>query len=329
MEYRSVADLNATIVANLHRLPRDVDLVVGVPRSGLLAASLLALALNLPLADVDGFAAGRLLASGRTRRSGRLDLTADKVRHALIVDDSIDTGRSLASARSSLERLEASTTVTYCAVYGTGGSGSADLVLEVVPQPRVFEWNVMHHETLEASCVDIDGVLCLDPDEDENDDGPAYLAFLAQARSMSRPTRRIGTLVTSRLEKYRPQTEAWLAAQAVAYDRLVMLDLPDAATRRRLGAHASFKGEHYRRSSAVLFIESECDQARQIAAISGKDVLCMEDQALHRPGAVSPVAAVQRIRRWHPIRRAVRSVRSGRARTRLLRLVRIGDRGSA
>ena len=38
MHYRSISDMNDAIVRNLHRLPRDIDLVVGVPRSGILAA---------------------------------------------------------------------------------------------------------------------------------------------------------------------------------------------------------------------------------------------------------------------------------------------------
>lgn len=44
--------MNDTIVRNLHRLPRDIDLVVGIPRSGLLAANLLSLAANIPMADL-------------------------------------------------------------------------------------------------------------------------------------------------------------------------------------------------------------------------------------------------------------------------------------
>ena len=48
MNYRSIADLNHTILKQLHMLPRDFDLVVGVPRSGMLPANLIALYLNLP-----------------------------------------------------------------------------------------------------------------------------------------------------------------------------------------------------------------------------------------------------------------------------------------
>jgi len=42
----------------------------------------------------------------------------------------------------------------------------------------VFEWNALHHSNPERFCVDIDGVLCRDPTEAENDDGESYLEFL-------------------------------------------------------------------------------------------------------------------------------------------------------
>ena len=40
IEYRSIADMNNIIVKNLQKLPHDIDLVVGIPRSGLLPANL-------------------------------------------------------------------------------------------------------------------------------------------------------------------------------------------------------------------------------------------------------------------------------------------------
>ncbi|WP_287086264.1 hypothetical protein [Mesorhizobium sp.] len=42
------------------------------------------------------------------------------------------------------------------------------------------------------------------------DDGPAYEKFLSEALPLFGPTRKIGWLVTSRLEKYRNHTGAWL-----------------------------------------------------------------------------------------------------------------------
>ena len=321
MEYRSVSDLTADVREGLHRVPRDVDLVVGVPRSGLLAATIVALWLDLPLTDLEGFAEGRLLAVGTTRRRGAHDVDVAQVRHALVVDDSVLEGRALRAARARVAEARPGTRTTFAAVYGVRRAPDADLVLHVVPRPRVFEWNLMHHPVMERSCVDIDGVLCADPTPQQNDDGPAYREFLATARPLARPTRTIAALVTSRLERYRPETEAWLAAQGVAYRELVMLDLPDAATRRAQGAHGAFKAEVYRAHDAELFVESECRQAQQIAQRSGKDVLCLEGHEMHRPGALSPAAVAQQLHHARGARRTWRRTRR-RVASEVRRLVR-------
>lgn len=288
MHFRSVADLNKTILSNLHRFPSDIDLVVGIPRSGLMAASLVALALNLPLADFDGFLEGRVLASGLTRKT-RGRRRWEDLQHVLVVDDSLQSGRSMAQAREKLAQAGLKPKVTFCAIYGveTGDDAGAELILERVGKPRVFEWNVMHHKVLSKSCVDIDGILCLDPERAENDDGAEYMNFLQSAKPLHAPTGKIATLVTSRLEKYRAQTVDWLGRNGVEYEELVMLDLPDAHTRRRLGAHGVFKGEYYRDSPAVLFIESEQKQAETIARISGKPVLWLPGAQMVYPDRLS------------------------------------------
>lgn len=307
MQLRTVADLHRDIIKNFNRLPRDIDAVIGIPRSGMLAASLIALVLNRPLGDVEGFAEGRLFSSGSTRRTAALDQGMAALRHVLVVDDSTRTGSAMIKARAQLAQIGDRVRITYCTIYGVEDlPPSVDFCLEVVAEPRVFEWNMMHHPLLGSACVDIDGVLCHDPTEDENDDGAAYLAFLENARPLNLPTQRLGTLVTSRLLKYRPQTEAWLARHGIAYDKLVMLDLPDAETRRASQAHGRFKGEYYRDSDSWMFIESELPQAHRIAEISGKPVLCMDGPVMCYPGATSAVAMMQRIRKPHLVKRIVR-----------------------
>lgn len=275
MHFRSVSDLNQCVMSNLHRLPVDVDIVVGIPRSGLLPASLIALAFNLPLADVAGCARGEALACGRTKRPVRAAVDGAEMRHALLVDDSIQSGASMEEARAALQAALPHVKITALAIYGVRGfSMGADIVFERVGEPRVFQWNVMHHKVLASACVDIDGILCADPTDAENDDGAGYRRFLASAAPLHRPTRRIHALITSRLEKYRASTEDWLAAHGIEYGQLLMLDLPDAATRRARAIHSEFKAECYgAMKEARLFIESEERQAREIAAASRKPVL--------------------------------------------------------
>ena len=297
MNYRSISDMNDAILRNLHRLPRDIDLVVGVPRSGILAATLVSLTANIPMTDLDSFLAGRIYTSGITKRRAALDRQHSEMRRILVIDDSVAGGNAMRDAREKITAAGIQGDFVYAAVFGLEPQHEGtDIVLEVVPHPRMFQWNFMHHIFLEQCCVDIDGVLCLDPTEDENDDGPAYEKFLATARPLLGPTRKIGWLVTSRLEKYRKLTEAWLAKHEIKYDKLIMLDLPSMAERRRLGAHGSFKADFYRKTDAILFIESEHAQALKITELSGKPVLCVETHMVSFPDALSLPALEQAAR---------------------------------
>jgi uncharacterized HAD superfamily protein len=134
---------------------------------------------------------------------------------------------------------------------------------------------------MRRACLDIDGVLCLDPTREQNDDGPAYDRFLTDACPNLIPSVPVGTLVTSRLERYRRQTEDWLAAAGVEFDELYMLDLPSAAERRRLKAHAPFKAEVYAaKRDSILFLESDESQASEISRMSGKAVVCTDTMRL-------------------------------------------------
>lgn len=291
MHFRSINQLTDDVRANIWRIPPDVDLVLAIPRSGFLVASMIALAKNLPFTDLDGFLSDHCFISGKTRGQKQADIR--KLKHILVVDDSCRTGASMLEARAKLES-QSPLHFTTCVAYGvTGENPGVDLVFERVPEPRVFEWNFLHHPFVERACFDIDGVLCVDPQEKDNDDGDAYLSFLAKAKPLHVTNRKIGTLVTSRLEKYRQPTEAWLKANGIEYGELRMLDCPDAETRRRLGLHASFKAEMYSSVDSPIFVESELRQAQEIANLSGKPVISIEQMVLCKPGMTS-FAAIKR-----------------------------------
>ncbi|MGE3268397.1 MAG: phosphoribosyltransferase family protein [Chloroflexota bacterium] len=316
MQYRSLADLNRDVLRLLTQIPRDIDLVVGVPRSGLLAANLFALYLNLPLADVDGFLAGRTLASGRRGGTARDPAAPPTYRSILVVDDSISSGQQLRVVKERIAAAQPAAQVAYVAVYATSvGASQVDFAGEIVEKPRCFEWNVLHHDQLDTFCVDIDGVLCLDPTSDENDDGERYEAFLREAIPYFLPTRKVGWLVTCRLERYRQHTERWLQRHGVQYGQLLMMQYPDAQARKQAGAYAEYKAEAYQRTGAALFIESSERQAVRIAALTGKPVLCLETGTLATP---DELAAARRVARELP--QALPALLLRRARRGLSRL---------
>lgn len=132
MQYRSVSDLNEAIVSNLARIPRDIDLVVGVPRSGLLAANLLSLALNVPMSDLDSFLDGREYTSGSTKPVRRVT-DPSRRRKILLLDDSISSGKAMREVRTRIDRASLDADFVFAAVYGIRDQHpEADLVLEKV-----------------------------------------------------------------------------------------------------------------------------------------------------------------------------------------------------
>ena len=274
MNYRNVSDLNQVILQNINKIPRDFDLIVGVPRSGMLPANLLSLYLNRPYTDLQSFINGHIYKAGA--RGQFFDISDFK--KILVVDDSVASGSALKKCKDSLAHLESKFDFKYCAVYVVPGKrNAADYYFESVPTPRYFQWNVFNHTTLEKACFDIDGVLCVDPTQEQNDDGEKYLDFILNAEPLYIPGCKIGTLVTSRLEKYREPTQTWLAKHNIKYNDLIMLDLPTMEARQKANNHGSHKAKAYMSKPYVLFIESDYGQAIEINRISKKPVLCTEN----------------------------------------------------
>lgn len=274
MNYRNIKDLNNIILKKLSIIPRNFDLIVGVPRSGMLPANLLALYLNRPYTDIHSFLNGHIYKAGA--RSQFFDISEFK--NILVVDDSIASGSAMAEVKESLAHLNDKFNIKYCAIYVIPGKEKmVDYFFETVPLPRYFQWNILNHTTLEKACFDIDGVLCADPLPEQNDDGEKYIDFLLNAPPLFIPGSKIGTIVTSRLEKYRKETEIWLAANNIKYNDLVMLDLPNMEARQRANNHGDHKAKAYMAKPYVLFIESEHHQAVEINRLTKKPVLCTEN----------------------------------------------------
>ncbi len=300
MNYRSVAQLSDQMLDWAKKLPPDIDLIVGIPRSGLLAANLLSLYRNLPLTDLDGLIEGRIIASVAQRKHPRIfttrsslykdqtpdDLSTTKLK-VLVVDDSIRSGQTMRAVKERIAQANLPHDVYYGAVYvlPDKGKDEVDFYCEELNLPRIFEWNIMHSWILSKSCVDIDGVLCRDPFEHEDDDGVCYERFVSDVDPIYFPSEPIGTLVTCRLEKYREATESWLARHGIAYEKLVMMDYPDKAARKKANAHGAYKAKAYKESGAELFIESSLRQATQIAAITKKAVFCVDTMQMIYPDA--------------------------------------------
>ncbi|HEY9221331.1 MAG TPA: phosphoribosyltransferase family protein [Lutibacter sp.] len=280
MEYKNISDLNNIIIKKLYLVPSDIDLVVGIPRSGIIPAVLIALYKNLPYCDFYSFIRGNLNEGGE--RTKDFDLT--NIKNVLIVDDTVCSGNSLIKAKEELSKTQNNYKFTFSTIYiKPGNEYLVDIFFEKVEMPRVFQWNIFHHHILQNSCVDIDGVLCIDPTEAENDDGEKYIEFIINVKPLYIPTTEINTIVSCRLEKYRELTEYWLKENGVKYKKLILLDLPDKEARIKWNKYGEFKAKIFSENNYSLFIESSLKQAKIISEGTNKAVYCIENFEMIKP----------------------------------------------
>ena len=277
INFKTYSDLSNDITKNLYKIPDNIDLIVGIPRSGMIPAYMIAFLKNLPVYSLPEFVNGIMQRDGE-----RIIKNApEKNANVLVVDDTCSTGHAMQKAKERLKEIAKKHNLTYMCIYATPEAKTmVDIYAEILKQPRMFQWNYLNHNYVEECCFDINGVLCYDPTPEENDDGEKYINFLINARPLYIPKYKIGAIVTSRLEKYRTYTEKWLKDNGVKYNKLYMLDLPDKETRQRLNIHAKFKAEIYKQFG-MCFYESDDSQAEEIALITHKPVICTTSGMLY------------------------------------------------
>ena len=289
--YRTYQQLAADIRAWSRRLPEDIVAVAGISRSGMIVASMLMAERNIHMLSTDELWAGEAPWLLEKRRS----CPAKELGRIMVVDDTVSSGEHMEAERTRINKAieyrdpllvdvpGRGLKIEYAAVYAM--SRAIDKVdhyfLNVGTVDHVFEWNWHHHWFLENCLLDMDGVLCEDWMHGTEEDhlAPAYLSHLENAKPLMKPSFEIGEIVTGRLEKYRPQTEAWLAKNEIRYKKLTMTPFDTPAQRALNGGSAARKSMIYQSNpDAVMFVESCPHQALVIATQTGRPVLSYQEQ---------------------------------------------------
>ncbi|WP_416150488.1 phosphoribosyltransferase family protein [Salipaludibacillus sp. HK11] len=276
MNYRGYSDMSKLIRKNISFLQsKNFDLIVGIPRSGMIPANMIAHHLNKDCCDITTFHNNYNLESEHILNSSNYSEFSYDAKNVLIVDDCIASGKSLSKSLQQLSKSRDYNLTTLC-IYSTKTEREdVDLVLEPLPGIGIFEWNIYHQKIVEVSCITIDGVLCSNPTEKDANDNDKYLDFILNAPPIFIPSGKVNILVTSRLEKYRRQTEAWLKKYNVEYDSLIMLEQPS----NKFG-HKEILVNHkvatYKKSGNELFFESNREQSIEIHIRTKMPVYCVE-----------------------------------------------------
>lgn len=287
MNYTSFADMADTIRRNLWKVPHDIDLIVGVPRSGLMAALMLGEIMNRRVVSLPEFLRGD---EPQTGSRGHL-VEKTYTNRVLVLDDTVFSGGSMLRARKAVEAAgkDKEYDVLFGCVYAEGRDARerVDIWLEYNYNAHeelwhLYEWNILHHgNKLSQRCMfDIDGLLCKEPPDERHTQ--EYEQYIEYAAPMVIPTTEIGAIVTYRLRKYQPATEKWLYRNGIRYQRLIMCPAVSYVDRANMVTPAVYKAKIYKDAKwALLFVESDRKQAEEIARLSGKQVFCYENGKMY------------------------------------------------
>jgi orotate phosphoribosyltransferase len=277
----TVTDLASDSVKLANMLPPDVQAIVGVARSGITPANIIATMLHLPLLAIRQTKGDVVQVGNGWRMGGSEHIGTDKKAKVAIIDDTSMTGNSFKAIKPIAEQ-HFEEYVTGCLYVNPLSNMKPDLWVHDLPWPHLLEWNLFNSVLSPNCAVDFDGILCHDCAGWQDDDGENYRGFIDNAVPKYVVRKAVvPMIVTARIEKYRERTQAWLDRHNIRCNRLVMHPAASLRERQRDDI-AAFKARHFEawakshhaRPRPSMFIESDDNQAKRIAELTGRLVVC-------------------------------------------------------
>ena len=260
-------------IANL-----DIRGVLGIPRSGMFPASMIAMWLNLPLYFLDP--QNNLVPMSGASKFGGIRMMEHKplTGRLLVVDDTVYAGTAMKNFKSRF--LE---DVYLAATYvKPEAKDLVDFYAKELPPPHLLEWNLFNCTYIQQALLDFDGILCPNIPFEILEDEEKHKEWLLNVKPFYHrlPKFKCKGIVTARFERYRDITENWLARHNVKYERLIMMpnEMEEDRLRDHVETSSTYKAKHFVESDAKFFIESEVPEAIRIRKKSGKLVICPEER---------------------------------------------------
>ena len=276
--WRSYADLQTDLRKWIPHLP-PLKAIAGVPRSGIIPATMLAMELHIPVLPIESVLDGAVTPY-RPNKSRTLNGGAG---YTLVLDDTCWGGKTVEELRPLLAGKE---DVLLAAVYVQAANAHlvdlAGYTLE--SEFHTFAWNLFRDGNVNVTATDMDGVLCEDWSGPE--EGPIWSAkyadHLANAKPLYLPRVppdapwKLRAVVTSRLHGHTDATVGWLSKHNVPFTEIVTAPYESCAERIRKKGFAERKSSIYRHLAGKgvrWFVESDPGQADIIARLTGLPVI--------------------------------------------------------
>ena len=237
-----------------NKLPSNAAGIIGIARSGVIPASLIATHLHLPL-WIFRQSMGDIIPAGHGYRLGDRKQDGPLV----FIDDTCMTGNSVRQARDIAAKRLGGQPALFAVVYRNPDAQQADFDFwaRELPHPHFLEWNLFNSIHLPRMAFDFDGILTRD-----GSSTPQYLPRRTELR----------LIITGRTERLRAASLHWLGQWGVSVRRMIMWT--DGPTPTDPLVIARWKAEHFGRSTLRYFVESCPVQAQEIARLSRKRVIC-------------------------------------------------------
>ena len=271
---RLVDDCKRHLIPKLAEM--DISGIAGIPRSGFLPASICAVALNIPLYGLSPEIGVQKMYCVSENGGRRMEETSTFSGKILLLDDTYGTGTSMNAVK---EHLQASDFL-YGSLYANPNKlDELDVHGVELQTPYLLEWALFNSGYMTRSYIDFDGILCPNVPYEIAIDEDKYVEYISNVKPIYDRLPRLyqcSGIVTARLEKYRDITEAWLKKYNVNYDKLIMFptERQEERDKDHINEVSKFKAKHYAESNNFVFVESELHEARSIAKLSNKFVVC-------------------------------------------------------
>lgn len=250
----------------------NITSVIGVPRSGLFLANLIAVYLHIPL-----FAFDQKRRCLRTiGAGGRLPNSTDLGGNPVLVDDTVSSGRTLNYVWEVLRGHYGIRNCLKLVAYSSEwGEGLVDMAGWYYERPHYLEWCFVNTFWARSFAYDFDGVLC---EDFVGGDATQYKRHLEEAKALYVPRLFPIFVVSARLEETRNDCLVWLAKHGVSVKSLILWERDEHSRWQSATAVAEWKSLHLRRlrseSGVRGFIESDPFQAEWISRAASMPVLC-------------------------------------------------------
>jgi uncharacterized HAD superfamily protein len=262
----SYAQLNEWSLELIKKIPNQYDLIIGIPRSGMAFASMVATKFGTPLMIFGCHIIYNNLISNPI------------VKSILICDDAISSGSQMRMAvrlaRTRYPRANIDTAVVIKHEHS-----KVDYYHKLTDDPKLFEWNIAHVKLGKIAC-DIDGVMCPDLpvgfEEEEQPEG--YENHIYNAMSQFIPRYKIDLVISCRVRRWREGTEEWLKKNGIKYGELKLWETDIPA--ERIGKWGQYKVEQLRDAKIDYVFESSWEQSQMIYNELSIPVLCFENMVM-------------------------------------------------